>query len=841
MLGGFVSHYFLIKNYLLFLEKSLYAITTIADVLQVKTTLANPSAFIEHLLTDSRRVAFPATSLFFSLQSARRDGHQFIDELYKQGVRNFVVNKHPQTLFSDANFLYVDDTLLSLQQVAAWHRSAFQYPVIGITGSNGKTIVKEWLYQLLSANYNIVRSPRSYNSQIGVPLSVWQMTAEHNLAIFEAGISLPGEMKALQNIIQPTIGILTNIGEAHSENFINPEQKTKEKLQLFTDCQVVFYNSDNDIIENEISQLNKPKLFSWGASLNNNLIILSVEKQLQQTLVETVYQNKKIKLTIPFTDDASVENAIVCCCVCFYFNLTEAQIQQGIQQLQPLTMRLQLIKAVNGCSLINDSYSFDINSFNIALLFLLQQYQFAKKTVIISDFATQVDDKIYKQIADVLHTKKINRVITVGDNWFRLQKLLENKIKRTSHFLSTQSFLHHFTTAHFHNEAILLKGARRFAFENIVAQLEEKVHSTVMEINLTALAHNLKQYQQQLNPGTKLMAMIKAGGYGSGSAEVANVLQFQKVDYAAVAYADEGTELRKAGISLPVMVLNVDEAAFEVIVEHNLEPQLFSFHSIRAFDAYLLQQGILQYPVHIKLDTGMHRLGFEEHHLPQLISFLNSTNRLAVKSVLSHLAASEAPEEDEFTLHQYAVFNRCCNQLEYALGYHFIRHIANSAAIFRHPDIQLQMVRLGIGMYGVDSANQHQLQLQTVCTLKTTIAQLRNVKNGDTIGYNRRGVLHRDSVIATLRIGYADGFSRRLSNGNGAVFIKGKKAIVVGNVCMDMTMVDVTEIADVKEGDEAEVFGSHILVQEVAQQCGTIAYEILTGISQRVKRIYIEE
>ncbi len=831
------------RNYTLFCyKKTLYSITDIAGVLEVKSFIHDDTTIIEHLLTDSRRIAFPSTSLFFALTSSRRDGHQFIDELYNQGVRNFVVKNEPDFYkFPEANFLITGNTLTALQSLAAWHRAHFFYPVIGITGSNGKTIVKEWLNQLLIPDYNIIRSPRSYNSQIGVPLSVWQMTSDYNLAIFEAGVSQPDEMAALQSIIKPTIGIITNIGEAHGENFTGLEQKTREKAQLFAEADILFFNNDNDIIRNEVSQLQKPKHFSWGKSEGSQLQILSFEKQSQQTLITALYKSRKKALSIPFTDDASVEDAIVCWCVCLHLGIATKEIVKRIQQLQPVNMRLQLVKAINGCSVINDSYSFDINSFNIALDVLLQQHQYATKTVILSDFAMQVNDKIYKQIADVLSTKKINRVITIGENWHRLQKLLKSKIMRTSHFITTKGFLDHFNTIQFRNEVILLKGARRFRFETIVAELVEKVHSTVMEINMTALSHNLRQYQQQLSPGVKLMAMIKAGGYGSGSAEVANVLQFHKVDYLAVAYADEGTELRKRGISLPVLVLNVDEAAFEVIVESNLEPELFSFHIIRAFDKYLMQQGIQQYPVHIKLDTGMHRLGFEEDDVPDLITFLQSTNRLAIKSVLSHLAASEAREEDAFTLHQYEVFDRCCNQLQQALGYSFIRHIANSAAIFRHPNIQLDMVRLGIGMYGVDSAAEHQLQLQTVCILKTTIAQLRKVKKEDTVGYNRRGVLHRDSLIATLRIGYADGFSRRLSNGNGFVFIRGKKAPVAGTVCMDMTMVDVTGIEGVKEGDEAEVFGNNITVQEVAKQCGTIAYEILTGISQRVKRVYIEE
>ncbi len=595
-------------------------------------------------------------------------------------------------------------------------------------------------------------------------------------------------------------------------------------------------------VNESLTSLPIPQTHRWGLQSNADLFIQKIEKQQQQTSITALYkQLENISITIPFTDDASIENAITCWNVCLYFKLHHSAIAERMAQLQAVDMRLQLLKAVNSCSVINDSYSFDINSFNIALDFLLQQHQYPSKTVIISDFAIATDDSHYQQIADVLIIKKVNRVITIGENWYRLQNILKEEISRTTHFISMQSYLNQLHTSQFHNEVILLKGARKFGFELIVAQLEDKVHSTVMEINLTSLAHNLKAYQQHLHPGTKLMAMIKAGGYGSGSAEVANVLQYHKVDYLAVAYADEGVELRKAGISLPILVLNVDEAAFEAILDNNLEPELFSFGILKAFNNYLLKQGVQQYPVHMKLDTGMHRLGLEEKDMPELITMLTNTKNIVIKSVFTHLAASEDEEEDAFTLQQYNTFNRCCNRLQKALKYNFIRHIANSAAIFRHPAIQLDMVRLGIGLYGVDSANEHQLQLQTVCTLKTTIAQLRWIKSGDTVGYNRRGKVNKDELIATLRIGYADGVSRRLSNGVGRIWIKGKLAPIIGNICMDMLMVVATGIEGVQEGDEVEIFGKNVPVQEVAKQCGTIPYEILTGISQRVKRIYIEE
>jgi len=820
-----------------------HTIEVIAKAIGAKPYIANSKAVIKNLLIDSRRIAFPATSLFFALQSTRRDGFDFIEEVFAQGVTNFVTMQLPDvSKYPNANFLLVNDTLQTLQQLAAWHRGHFHYPLIGITGSNGKTIVKEWLYQLLAPDYNITRSPRSYNSQIGVPLSVWQMSNQHNLAIIEAGISRPGEMDKLEHIIQPTIGIFTNIGEAHKEGFDSLEQKVKEKLKLFAHTGILFYNRDNEVITQGLSSLPVPQAHSWGLQPNNDLCIQRIEKQQHSTVITALYhQQDTISITIPFTDNASIENAITCWNVCLYFQLSHSAIAERMAQLQAVDMRLQLLKAVNGCSLINDSYSFDINSFNIALDFLLQQHQYPLKTVIISDFAIATDDSYYFQIADVLAVKKINRVITIGENWYRLQDMLKDKIKRTTHFISMSGFLSQLHTSQFRNEAILLKGARKFGFERIVTELEEKVHSTVMEINLTALAHNLKTYQQQLQPGTKLMAMIKAGGYGSGSAEVANVLQYHKVDYVAVAYADEGVELRKAGISLPVLVLNVDQAAFEAIIDNNLEPELFSFGILQAFIGYLFKQGIQQYPVHIKLDTGMHRLGFEEKDIPELIAVLTNTKNIAVKSVFTHLAASEDVEEDAFTKQQYDIFNRCCNRLQKALKYNFIRHIANSAAIFRHPAIQLDMVRLGIGLYGVDSTNEHQLSLQIVCTLKTTVAQLRWIKAGETVGYNRRGKVYKEELIATLRIGYADGVRRQLSNGVGSVWIKGKLAPIIGSVCMDMLMVVATNIEGIQEGDEAEIFGRNIPVQDVAKQCGTIPYEILTSISQRVKRIYIEE
>lgn len=800
---------------------------------------------IQYLVTDSRRISFPSVSLFIALRTALRDGQSFIQEAYQRGVRHFMVQHEINTGdFPDADFIIVSNTLLALQRLATKHRSRFSYPVIGITGSNGKTIVKEWLYQLLHTDYRIVRNPRSFNSQIGVPLSVWQMSAEDELGIFEAGISEVGEMQALADIIQPTIGVLTNIGEAHNEGFHSIAEKLEQKMLLFKDANLLFCNIDDERVAHATDALplaHRPLVFAAGHSSEAVLKITAISKGAAATRIEALYHVSKKTIDIPFTDNASIQNAITCWCVLLYLQLTDEVITRRMLALQPVDMRLQMVQALNGCAIINDSYSFDITSFAIALEFLQQQQQYQRKTVILSDLPAHTAGNTYKAVAEMLRQKQVSRIITIGNVWQNLSGLLNSLPVKVEQYATTDIFLKQVPASHFRNEAILLKGARVFAFERIASTLSQQVHRTVMEINLTALAHNLKQYQQRLQPGTRMMAMVKAFGYGSGSAEIANVLQFHKVDYLAVAYADEGVDLRKAGISLPILVLNADEAAFGSIIEYNLEPELFSFPVLHAFLRFIQQQGLQRYPVHIKLDTGMHRLGFEEPDMPALAAALQQQSAIVIQSVFSHLASSEDPADDAFTHLQAARFERCCAVLREALGYPFIQHLSNSAAIFRLPALQYDMVRLGIGLYGVDSANEHQLSLQTVGTLTTTIAQLRHVKAGETVGYNRRGKITRDSLIATLRIGYADGFSRKMGNGKGKVWIKGQLVPVVGTVCMDMIMVDVTDVPGVTENDTVEIFGPHLPVQQIAAWCETIAYEILTGIGQRIPRVYIEE
>ena len=767
-----VAFYFCNKH------KYLYSPNQIATILKAKSSIIN-DAIIEHLLIDSRKISYPLTSLFFALVGDRRNGHQFIKEVYERGVRNFVISTLIPDItdltdatdcikkYPNANFLIVDDTLKALQTLASHHRKQFNYPVIGITGSNGKTIVKEWLNQLLHNDYNIVRSPRSYNSQVGVPLSVWQMKAANTLGIFEAGISTVNEMENLQEIIKPTIGILTNIGVAHNDGFKNNTQKLDEKLKLFKDSKLIICNSDDELIKHQCEERNNLEIFYWGKNKSSSLQIIEEIKLANKARLTAFYQNKNIEIVIPFTDDASIANACTCWALMLALNFNNTIIAERMLQLQPVEMRMQLLPVINNCILINDSYSNDSSSFYIALDYLVSNAANDKKTIIVSDFSgnEKANKDVYFNFIEQLSNNKIYKIIGIGTEISKFAESFINKGIEASFYETTSSFLNSITTHSFKDEYILLKGGRVFNFEKISKWLQQKTHQTVMEINLTALVHNLKEYQKKLLPTTKTMAMVKAFSYGSGSIEIAKVLQFHKVDYLAVAYTDEGIDLRKAGISLPIMILNVEEENFDALIEYNLEPEIFSFSIYKAFHQYLLQQGITDFPVHIKLNTGMNRLGFEVDEVIELATLLATNKTMLVKSVLSHLAASEDANQDGFTKHQQQLFETACTVIQSKLNYTFTMHIANSAAIFRNPSIQYNMVRLGIGLYGVDSAVEHQLQLQTVATLKTTIAQIRTVKANDSVGYNRKGIVIRDSKIATVRIGYADGLSRSLSNG----------------------------------------------------------------------------
>ncbi|MFL5740481.1 MAG: bifunctional UDP-N-acetylmuramoyl-tripeptide:D-alanyl-D-alanine ligase/alanine racemase [Flavisolibacter sp.] len=820
----------------------MYSIQTICSVVEGKFLLQDDGE-IEHLCYDTRRIQEPATSLFFALRTEHNDGHKYISDAVKKGLRHFIVSEENNSYSKvKGSVILVPDTLTALQQLVAYHRQQFNYPVIGITGSNGKTVVKEWLFQLLHDDYKIVRSPRSFNSQIGVPLSVWEMNEQHNLAIFEAGISRPREMEKLQRIIQPTIGILTNIGEAHGEGFLDPDQKLEEKLQLFKDCPVLIARG-KDLGGRSGLVSKQTKLLTWGHAATNEFVLRSTNREEEFTRITIFFAEKEYSVRIRFADPASIENAITCFCVLLMLGYQEESIHERMSRLHAIDMRLQLNHSINECLVINDSYSTDVTSLKIALDFLRQQSSGLKRTVILSEFfeSGKTDAALYSEIAALLHDYEIGKAIVIGERiGFSLPQKLPASIEVQT-CLSTEDFIASFRSSQFYQEIILIKGARRFEFERIAQLFAKKLHQTVLEINLNALAHNLKEYQKKLQHQTKIMAMVKAFSYGSGGAEIASILQYHHVHYLGVAYADEGVELVKSGIQLPVMVMNAEESSFQSIVDEHLEPVLYSFELLEKFQNYIQSQGLSSYPVHLEIETGMNRLGFSLSELDKLKDYFAGPSLFVVQSVFTHLAASEDPAQDAFTRQQAELFYQAINKIEKFISYPFLKHLANSAAIIRHPDLQMDMVRLGIGLYGIESDQLNQLSLQAVATLRSTVAQLKKIRKGESVSYNRRGVVHRDSLIATVRIGYADGYSRLFSNGVGKMMIRNQLAPVIGTVCMDMTMIDVTDIEGIMEGDEVIVFGPSLAVQELARWIGTIPYEIMTGVSQRVKRIYFHE
>jgi len=829
------------------MSKSEYSISEITRIVKGELIQeSNPNMVITELVIDSRRLISPEGSLFFALTSKRNDGHKYIEELYEKGVRNFIVENEPVNLLLlyNANIIKVKNTLFALQALAAAHRKQFKIPVIGITGSNGKTIVKEWLYQLLNESKNIVRSPKSFNSQIGVPLSVWQMREDHELAIFEAGISEPDEMDHLQPIILPTIGIFTNIGHAHDENFINRIQKAGEKFKLFTKVKTLVYCIDQKELQEGIIKtglLKNIETFTWSRKTTADLQITSVQSDGHSTQLNGIYKGAELSIGIPFTDEASIENAIQCWSAMLLMGYNNMLISKRMRTLQPLAMRLEMKAGINNCTLINDSYSNDIDSLSIALDFLNQQKQHRKKTVILSDIlqSGRSEYHLYNEVNELLVQKQIGRLIGIGKGISRQASLF--KIEK-EFFNTTEEFLDSYSISSFANESILLKGARVFGFEHITESLQQKTHETVLEIDLNALVHNLNYYRSKLDPGMKVMAMVKAFSYGSGSYEIANVLQFHQVDYLTVAYADEGVELRKAGIKLPIMVMNPDEESFDAMLKYQLEPEIYSFRIMKMLEAALLRQSPNSHPVgvHIKIDTGMHRLGFDPAEVDELINQLKGRPNIIVKSVFSHLAASDNPGNDDFTRHQISLFRMISERISFEFEYHILRHIANTAAITRFPEARFDMVRLGIGLYGIAPMPEEQEKLENVSTLRSVISQIKHVQAEDTVGYNRRFKAKNETTIAIVPIGYADGLSRALSNGIGHLKVRGKFAPIVGSICMDMTMIDITGI-NAHEGDEVIIFGKDLPIIRLADEMGSIPYEILSGISQRVKRIYYQE
>ena len=836
------------ENKQLKMNYSIEKITTLIGARRIGET----DAQIGWLLTDSRSLCFPEETLFFALKSTRNDGHRYIEDLYRRGVRNFVVEAKgiaeycpngSVTSMADANFLIVPSPLAALQRLAERHRDEFNIPIVGITGSNGKTMVKEWLYQLLLPSQKIVRSPRSYNSQIGVPLSVWLLNEQTEIGIFEAGISQPGEMMALRDIIQPTIGVLTSLGSAHQENFRSMEEKCMEKLELMHDTEAMVYCSDNDIVSRCIRRMQyKGEKIAWSQCDEQvALFVKRIENKGQSARITYIWQGEENTYSIPFIDEASIEDTITCAAVALRLGLTPGQLADRMPKLEPVAMRLEVKEGQRGCLLINDSYNSDVNSLDIALDFMQRRESAGSltKTLILSDiFQTgTTPDKLYAQVSDLAVKRGINKFIGIGPELSaqadRIQIADKQFFADVNHFLSSDAF------AALHHELILLKGARPFGFDQITEQLEQKVHETILEVNLNAVVENLNYYRSFLKPETKMVCMIKADGYGAGAVEIARTLQDHRVDYLAVAVADEGVTLRKAGITANIMIMNPEMTAFKTMFDYDLEPEVYSFRLLDALIKAARKEGITGWPVHIKLDTGMHRLGFDPvDDMDELIDRLKHQNAVIPRSVFSHFVGSDSDDFDSFSAQQFALFEEGSNKLQSAFSHKILRHIDNSAGIEHFPERQLDMCRLGLGLYGIDSRDNR--ILNTVSTLKTTILQMHHVPAGETVGYSRKGKLDRDSVIAAIPIGYADGLNRHLGNRHGYCLVNGQKAEYVGNICMDVAMIDVTDIP-CQEGDQVEIFGEHLPVTVLSDAIDTIPYEVLTGVSNRVKRVYFQD
>ncbi len=880
-----------------------YTIEKITTLIGARHYGSNAETTIGWLLTDSRSLCFPEQTLFFALRTQRGDGHRYISDLYRRGVRAFVVEQAPDdysTAYSDAHFLRVPSPLAALQRLAERHRDEFSLPVVGITGSNGKTWVKEWLYQLLSgvtttsetqsstselqsstsetqsstsetqrSHLKVTRSPRSYNSQIGVPLSVWLLNDQTRVALFEAGISQPGEMLALRDIIQPTIGVFTCLGTAHQENFRSMDEKCMEKLQLFQDAKAIIYPTDDDVVSRCIRRSGyQGERIGWSRFSDKAAMFVTVEGRH----IIYNYKGTQGSYDLPFDDEASIENSITCAATALYLGLTPDVVAERMARLEPIAMRLEVKQGVRGLTLINDSYNSDLQSLDIALDFMCRRG--GRKTLILSDIGQSGEpaSQLYSQVASLVRQRGIDTFIGIGPDLSAQAALFSMAEKHF--FISTDLFLQSSILSKLHDEVVLLKGARSFGFEHITEVLEQKVHETILEVDLGAVVNNLNYYRSMMKPDTKLVCMIKADAYGAGAIEVAKTLQEHRVDYLAVAVADEGVELRRAGITQNIIVMNPEMSSFKTLFDYDLEPEVYSFRLLEALIRAARQQGITGWPIHIKLDTGMHRLGFnafesykadEPHEIDALIARLKAQSAVIPRSVFTHFVGSDSDDFDAFSAQQFQLFDEASKRLQAAFSHKILRHICNSAGIEHFPERQLDMCRLGIGLYGVEPLSEKlrvkneelataqntaaaansslftlNSQLQTVSTLKTTILQIRNVPKEETVGYSRKGILTRDSRIAAIPIGYADGLDRHLGNRHGYCIVNGQKAEYVGNICMDVALIDVTDIP-CQEGDQVEVFGPDLPVSTLSDLLQTIPYEVLTSVSNRVKRVYFQD
>lgn len=816
-----------------------YLTYELAEIVDSKKTITHQQP-LHNISIDSRTILSPFDTVFFALVGDRNNGHDYIRELIDKGVKVFVISEYKDEYIGLDNicFIEVGNTFEALHKVAIHHRKKSKYPVVGITGSNGKTMVKEWIYQILYNEKNIIRNPKSYNSQVGVPLSICLMDSTHEMGVFEAGISMPGEMEKLERIIHPQIGIFTNIGEAHQENFISISQKIDEKIKLFIHCEMVIYCKDHKVIdERMLNKIEKEKLVCWSINEGADLVVSKTISTSESTLLKGIYNNEYLEINIPFTDKASIENLIHIWLLLLKLGYQNEFIAKRMNILQPVAMRLELKQGINNSTIINDAYNSDINSISIALDFLKQQQQNNGKTVILSDImqSGRNFEELYLSISKLIEKRNIDKFIGIGENLCAYAKFFK---KESKFYKNTEEFLAQVNKDDFNDEAILLKGSRIYEFERISKLLEYKAHRTILEINLSNLVYNLNFFRSKLYPNTKVLVMVKALSYGSGSYEIANVLQTQGVDYLGVAFTDEGVDLRKNGIAIPIIVMQAEERSYENLIEFNLEPEIYSFGSLRFLIRILKRHQIKNFPVHLKFDTGMHRMGFSTEDISDLINLIKEEECIQVKSVFSHLAASDEDIHKEFTIEQIECFKIIRSKFQEHFQYEIFYHILNSEGIIRFREAQFDMVRLGIGLYGVSSSVQD--KLMPVSALKSRILQIKHVKEGETIGYNRKGIAHKDKVIGIIPIGYADGLNRGLSNGVGKFYINGKFAPVIGNICMDVCMIDITD-NHVKEGDEVIIFGKEIPIVNLANALNTIPYEILSNISSRVKRVYYQE
>lgn len=794
------------------------------------------SAVVDHLAIDSRQLHPHDSTLFVAIKGSHHDGHAHVQEMYDAGTRCFVVER-PDGLPQDANYLVVDDSLRALQMLAIWHRSSSQITSVGITGSNGKTIVKEWLNELIGDSKSVIRSPGSWNSQIGVALSIWRIEERHTIGLFEAGISRPNEMDRLKEMIAPQMGIFTNLGPAHSEGFESDKHKAAEKAQLFSECESVVCCRDHQVVVDALlnAGLGEERLLTWSRQGKAPMQILSEEETAYGKKCIVRYEGKAHELDIPFSDDASAENIFHAVLAGLALGVTFRVLKERVRELQPLDMRLQLIEGKGGSTILNDAYSNDPISLNIALDRLRAIASSRSKVAILSTMedVRKNDLGANSALAEMLRRAELEKVYVIGPN--------PDSYKGagiTLHYPDTEALLRSIKEEEFVGKAILIKGSRKYQLERIVERLRAKSHGAVLEVNLSAIKHNLDTYRDLLDERTSVMVMLKAFGYGGGATEIARLLEYEKIDGIGVAYATEGVQLRQDGITTPILVMNTADTGWDVFNRFELQPTVHSIPQLSSLIAYMdAGGGVID--IHLELDSGMNRLGIKKSELDGLLDLIRVKSKVYISSVFSHLAASDSEIHDDFTNEQIDTFNNMFEHISKVLGYAPKRHILNSSGISRHSDHQMDMVRLGIGLYGYDGTLERNT-LRPALSLSAAISQIKHVREGESVGYGRSYIADRDTRIAVLPIGYADGLRRTLSNGVGNFWIGNKAVPIVGKVCMDMTMIDVTNVT-CEVGTQAWLFDERRGMDDLCAALETIPYEVLCSLSTRIERRYVRD